>query len=49
MPLDGATIGALLAWAVGLSLGGATLLAGLGAGASSIAAPMRMAGINSHG
>lgn len=45
MPMVGATIGALLAWGMGLSLGGATLLAVLGASASYIAAPaaMRMA------
>lgn len=45
MPLVGATLGGLLAWSMGMSLGGATLLAVLGASASYIAAPaaMRMA------
>lgn len=45
MPLLGATMGGVLAWSMGLSLGGATLLAVLGASASYIAAPaaMRMA------
>lgn len=45
MPLVGAALGGTLAWLMGLSLGGATLLAVLGASASYIAAPaaMRMA------
>lgn len=45
MPLIGGLIGAVFAWALGLSLGGALLLCTLGASASYIAAPaaMRMA------
>lgn len=41
-PILGATVGALSAWLLGLSLGGALLLAVLGASASYIAAPAAM-------
>lgn len=41
-PLLGATVGGLFAWMLGLSLGGALLLAVLGASASYIAAPAAM-------
>jgi len=41
-PLLGATVGAVFAWAMGLSLGGALLLAVLGGSASYIAAPAAM-------
>lgn len=42
MPLIGAGLGALLGWAIGLSLGGTTLLAVLAGSASYIAAPAAM-------
>lgn len=42
MPLVGAALGGLLAWSLGLSAGGAVLLATLGASASYIAVPAAM-------